>query len=49
MTTATNYMINLVVGDTGGDGHEKTRKTTINSNITDNAILKAYQKAVKIV
>lgn len=49
MTTSTNYMINLVVGDTGGDGHEKTRKTTINSNITASAILKAYQKAVKII
>lgn len=47
MTKELPYMINLVVGDWSGDGHNKTEQSTIKCNIEKKELEKAYKKGTK--
>lgn len=43
------HQIELVIGDPGGDGHEKTRRYMINSTLDSTALWKAYKAGVKLL
>lgn len=43
------YVVNLILGDSGGDGHEKKSMTSIKSNCSKQEIKLAYQEGTKLV
>ena len=43
------HVVNLILGDSGGDGHEKESMTSIMSNCTKQEIKLAYQEGTKLV
>jgi hypothetical protein len=41
--------IELIIGDWSGDGHERTDKFIIDSNLNKNEIVEAYERGVDII
>ena len=43
------YLLKLVIGDFGGEGHEKRDFILIKSNLSKSNLMKAYEKGSKII
>jgi len=43
------HVIELVIGDWSGDGHEKTRRILLRTNLSSDEIINAYAEGTKVI